>query len=74
MTAARDFGHPEPKPISFVELAGERLPAILVGNAFRGRIALETARSGDRAPHNGHAAPRPRADTREWPNHARCRR
>jgi hypothetical protein len=66
MTAAPDFGHPEPMPFSFVELVGERLPAILVGNSFRGRIALETARGMEIAcPGYGHAAPRPGAGHRE---------
>ncbi len=38
-------------PVLVVELVGERLPAILVGNSFGGRIALETApRYGDRVP------------------------
>jgi len=66
MTAAPDFGHPEPMPFSFVELVGERLPAILVGNSFGGRIALETARGMEIAcPGYGHAAPRPGAGHRE---------
>jgi 3-oxoadipate enol-lactonase len=34
---------------SFVELVGQQLPAILVGNSFGGRVALETALAyGDR--------------------------
>jgi pimeloyl-ACP methyl ester carboxylesterase len=32
-----------PGEFSFVELVGEQLPAILVGNSFGGRVALETA-------------------------------
>jgi len=31
------------EPFSFVEVLAELLPAILVGNSFGGRIALETA-------------------------------
>jgi 3-oxoadipate enol-lactonase len=32
-----------PGEFSFVELVGQQLPAILVGNSFGGRVALETA-------------------------------
>ena len=40
-----------PGEFSFVELVGERLPAILVGNSFGARVALETALAfGDRVP------------------------
>ena len=40
-----------PGECSCVELVGERLPAILVGNSLGGRVALETALAfGDRVP------------------------
>jgi hypothetical protein len=40
-----------PGECSCVELVGERLPAILVGNSFSSRVALETALTfGDRVP------------------------
>jgi pimeloyl-ACP methyl ester carboxylesterase len=40
-----------PGQFSFVEQVGKLLPAILVGNSFGGRVALETALAfGDRVP------------------------